>query len=103
MNLRMQPVRVDATGQDLAKLAEDARTRLTSLFDSSDAAVEGNKGWKSSASFAACRRAWEGRLNQLVDQTRQAGQDLVDSAGRVAAADAEAASRLTNVLHDLGE
>lgn len=103
MNLWMQPVQVDATGQDLAKLADDAKTRITSLFDSSDAAVEGNRGWKSSASLAACRRVWEGRLNQLVDQTRQAGQDLVDSAGMVAAADAEAARRLTNVLDDMGE
>ncbi|MGH3875038.1 MAG: hypothetical protein ACRDSR_26670 [Pseudonocardiaceae bacterium] len=98
MDLRIEPSPVITTGRDLAKMADDAKVRIESLFGSSDTAVQGNTGWKSSASLAACRKAWDGRLDQLVDQTKQAGQDLVDSAGRVAAADAEAADRLNNVL-----
>jgi len=101
VNLHMNPDPVGRAGHDLNKMAGDAKEKIKSLFGSSDAAAEGNKGWNSSASLAACRKAWEGRLGQLVDQTKQAGQALVDSAGAVAATDAEAADRLDHVLDDM--
>ncbi len=101
MSMHMSPGEVTGAGRQLARTAHEVKAKIRSLFRSSDTASHDNKGWKSSASLDACHRAWEKHLDQLVDNTRQTGQDLITAAGRVSATDQEAADRLRHVLDDL--
>ncbi|MGA8115989.1 MAG: hypothetical protein WCA46_20210 [Actinocatenispora sp.] len=101
MSVHMNPSEVTGAGRRLARMAHDARAKITALFRTSTTAARANEGWRVSASLAHCRDAWEKQLERLVDDTEKAGQGLVTAAGRVAETDQEAAHRINHVLDDL--
>jgi hypothetical protein len=103
MPIHMEPTRVGTAGTELNQVAEDAGSPIRSRFTSSEEAVEGNRGWRTSTSLRRCHANWQTRLAGLVEQTRQAGEALISSAGTVAASDAEAESRIGGVLRALAE
>lgn len=101
--MKMRPAEVGSVGDDLVRMAEEAKAKIASLFTSSDVAVHSNPGWAFSESLAACRTAWERRMVDTVDRTAMIGQGLVEAAATATALDAEAARRVHAVLDDFGD
>lgn len=102
-DIAMNPGGVSATGDDVHEIAGGANDRTKSLFASSDTAAQGNPGWASGPSLAACKGAWQGQFTSLIQKTVDAADNLKDSAGQVAGDDREAEDRLGHVMHDLAD
>jgi hypothetical protein len=100
-DIRMNPDPVGTAGAELDLLANNALANTDGLLDSSEAAAAGHEGWLSAPALRTCGQAWHRRLDDLVEQTRQAGRNLTDSATTTSTTDLEAADRLHEVLFDM--
>ncbi|WP_158886917.1 hypothetical protein [Amycolatopsis anabasis] len=100
-NIHMKPDGVHQAGGQLKDLAAQAKGTLGRLFDSSETAANGCRGFTTAGALTGCAQSWQQRTNQLVDEVASAGQGLAAAADKVTAADGEALRRLNAVLGEL--
>lgn len=104
---------VNATGQQLANLANDAQTANAALLAHSQSGVYGgrslstiepindNPDWESLVALGFCAYRWRQHLDSLVGRLAAVGSGVTASAKNYDAADQEAAGLLHNVLTDM--
>ncbi|EIF00235.1 hypothetical protein [Saccharomonospora glauca] len=100
-DIRMNPPGVHNTAERLADIAETAKTNISSLFASSDAAATAHPGWRTSSALAACTDTWRTELVTVIERTTDVAGKLHTSATEVTEADAEARERLTAAVSGL--
>lgn len=100
MGIHATPSKIIKAGQDIERIAAEARQRTQHLLDPSSEAASAHPGWSFSHALQACQSACEPHIDALIRKTATRAHDLQKSGRDIDKVDKEAAHNLTKVFED---